>query len=358
MHGIPSWKYKVLRPSGVSDGYLISLSTRAVLVEAEKYGITWEEVVGTRVFRLNYNGQVRHFYAQVPPNVSAVGFNSCLDKAVTRAFLQQDGISTTKGFHITKKDDVAYWEEVFHALQKPIVVKPTHGNQGRSVFMNLTELAEYKEAVKESFTFSNEPSSGVLAEETVQGTEYRILATNEKVIGILNRIPANVIGDGQQTIQQLIDQKNSDPRRGTDVTEDPLVRIKIDQHVLKHLQDQQLTLDSVPAANQQIFLRQNSNISTGGDSMDATDIAHPSVKEIALKVMQAIPDLGFAGIDFMTKDITAPQSGDSYAIIEVNGSPALCIHDYPYQGKNRHAARQFLFLIYPELKSLPAPEGE
>jgi glutamate--cysteine ligase len=86
-----------------------------------------------------------------------------------------------------------------------------------------------------------------------------------------------------------------------------------------------------------------------------TDVAHPSVKEIALKVMAAIPGLEFAGIDFMTTDIAAPQSAGTYIIVEVNGSPGFCIHDYPYEGQNRHAAREFLFLIFPELRDMPVP---
>jgi cyanophycin synthetase len=290
MHGIPDWKYKVIRPTGVSDGNLISISTREVLVEAEKYGITWEEIVGTRIFRLNYHGVTREFYAQVPTSVTELGFNSCLDKSITRALLQAVGVNIPKGYGLTKGDTQDYWMEVFNALQKPLVVKPTHGNQGRSVFMNIKTPEEYQQAVKESFSFSNESNQGVVVEETFAGTEYRVLATKQKVIGIINRIPANVIGDGQKTIQQLVDEKNSDPRRSP-IKEDPLCTIEIDQHVQKHLADQQITLDTVPAAGQRVFLRQNSNISTGGDSIDVTDVAHPSVKEIALKVMAAIPGL-------------------------------------------------------------------
>src|SRR5690606_19949911 len=100
----------------------------------------------------------------------------------------------------------------------------------------------------------------------------------------------------------------------------------------------------------QVFLRQNSNISTGGDSIDVTDIAHPSVSEIALRAMKAFPGLAFAGIDFMTRDITQPQTQDTYTIIEVNTSPGFCIHDDPYQGENRHVAREFLYILFPKLR--------
>lgn len=355
MHGIPDWKYKVIRPTGIQDDFLISMSTREVLVEALKYGITWEEIVGTRIIELNYNGKIKHFYAQVPSDASHLGFNSCLDKSVTRGLLLRADISIPHGYHLTRTATKEYWLEVFDALQKPLVVKPTHGNQGKSVFMNIRDKEEYLTTVQACFDFSNDSKHAVIVEETSEGTEYRILATREKVVGIINRIPANVIGDGEHTVQQLIDIKNTDPRR-SDNSEDPLCKILIDEHVERHLEETGVTLDTVPAAGERIFLRTNSNISTGGDSIDVTDIAHPTVKEISLRVMAAIPGLEFAGIDFMTKDITAPQSKETYSLIEVNGSPGFNIHDYPYEGQNRHAAREFLFLIYPELKDLPLPE--
>lgn len=98
-------------------------------------------------------------------------------------------------------------------------------------------------------------------------------------------------------------------------------------------------------------MRKVSNVSQGGDAIDFTDQAHPSVIEIALKTIRAIPRLSFTGMDFMTKDITKPQTKDSYVIIEINDSPGFDIHDNPYQGKNRHAAREFLYLMFPELNT-------
>jgi len=352
MHDIPKWKYKVFKPTGIADGQVISISTREVLFEAQKYGIIWEEIIGTGVFRLNYNGRISYFHEQISPATSQLGFDSCLNKSTTRAFLTHADVTIAQGFPLSRIDTQEYWIEVFHALVKPLVVKPTHGNQGRSVFMNIQDLDSYVAAVKESFSFSNETDAGVIVEETAPGTEYRVLATREKVIGIINRIPANVIGDGKSTISELIKKKNSDPRR-SDNPQDPLVKINVDQHVFKYLDDHSLTIDSIPAVDEQVLLRGNSNISTGGDSIDVTDIAHQSVKDIAIRIMRSIPGLEFAGIDLMTKDITAEQSSKTYSLIEVNASPGFSIHDFPYQGKKRRAGREMLFLIFPELRELP-----
>ena len=126
--------------------------------------------------------------------------------------------------------------------------------------------------------------------------------------------------------------------------------IEIDTDLYENLAKQNLTLDSIPAAGQHVQLRSVSNIMQGGDSIDMTDLVDPSVKEIALRAINAVPGLGFAGVDFMTKDITQPQSEGTYIIIEINSSPGLCIHEHPYEGKRRFTDREFLYVMFPELE--------
>jgi glutamate--cysteine ligase len=234
-------------------------------------------------------------------------------------------------------------------MQKPLVVKPTNGGHGDDVFTDIMTSEQFLSAVKKGMTNSSDRFAGVLVEEMFKGKEYRILANREKVIGVINRVPANVTGNGQHTIQQLIDIKNEDPRRGNGY-EKGLLRIMIDEKVIAHLAQQQLTLESVPASHEKIFLRSNSNLSTGGDSLDLTDSVDNTVKELALKALQAIPGLSFSGIDFMTVDITKPQTADSYIIVEINSSPMISMHAFPYEGKDRKPGQEFLFAMFPELK--------
>jgi D-alanine-D-alanine ligase-like ATP-grasp enzyme len=344
--------YAITSPKGIHEEQTVSLSTRLVLEEAEKRGITWQAIPNSRMFELKYKDITRYFHYQMPSNTLEIGFSVCLNKASAKEFLQRAQVSTPRGYYIPMHvTDKAYWQEIFQALTKPLVVKPSHGKQGQAVHMNIETEVDFMSAVESVLKDSREDEEGALVEETFVGSEYRILATKEKVLGIINRVPANVVGDGTSTIQQLIDQKNSDPRRSDDIY-DPLCKIKVDSHVQEHLTRQQLTVETVPAKDQQVFLRQNSNISTGGDSYDVTDIAHPSVLEIAVRTTQAIPGAYFVGIDFMTKDITQPQSAETYIIVEVNGSPGLSIHDFPYVGKSRDCAKELLFLIFPEVKDL------
>lgn len=119
----------------------------------------------------------------------------------------------------------------------------------------------------------------------------------------------------------------------------------MDDRVKALLKESDLDFSSIPEKGARVYLRRVSNISQVGDAIDVTDRVHQSIKEIVIKAINAIPGLSFAGIDFLCTDITKKQTEDSYVIIEINDSPGFDIHHFPYEGKNRHAAGEFLFLI-------------
>lgn len=347
--------YQRFTPTGLVTEKPIPLSTRLILKAATECGVEWQVLPGTRIIQLEYNGVIKHFRYQISTETTDIGFYACLDKSVTNQLLRSADVVVPKGFSLNREDSQDYWLEVFDALQKPLVVKPTHGNQGNCITMNINTKEEYLQAVQQAFDFLNDPEAGVIVEQTCKGKEYRILATREKVIGILYRMPANVVGDGVSTITQLLEQKNADPRRGRDLTF-ALFKIDIDRDLRRTLELQGLTLESVPAKDERIFVRQVSNIAKGGDSIDVTDEAHQSVKDIALKAINAIPGMHFAGIDFMTEDISVPQTPGSHAVIEVNSSPGFCIQVFPYMGKSRRAQYEFLKLAFPQLPTPPVVE--
>ena len=83
-----------------------------------------------------------------------------------------------------------------------------------------------------------------------------------------------------------------------------------------------------------LYLRENSNISTGGDSIDFTDDIDPSYKAIAVRAAKAV-DARITGVDMMIQDIKEVASDINYSIIEINFNPAIHIHCFPYQGENR-----------------------
>lgn len=103
----------------------------------------------------------------------------------------------------------------------------------------------------------------MLIEEFIEGKEYRVFVIGDEVVGVLHRVPANVTGNGKDSIRRLIEEKNQDPLRGKGYRK-PLEKIKISTHEEMFLKQQGLDFDSVLEDGQIVFLRENSNISTGG----------------------------------------------------------------------------------------------
>jgi len=346
---LPLLHYSRKKVSGWEDSDQVSLSTNLILQAATDLGISWTILPGTKIIELCHEGKIKHFRYQISTQTTDIGFYACEDKSITSNLLTNAGISVANGYSLLVEDSKEYREAVFNALPKPLVVKPTHGNQGNAITLGVNTLEQFHAAVEKAFNLTNQQDAGVMVEETCLGQEYRILATREKVLGIVCRRPANVVGDGQSTIQQLLDVKNLDPRRDPK-NHGPFKHVDADEDMKAMLAEQGLTLESVPAKDARIFLRKVSNISKGGDSLDVTDQAHPSVKEIALRTINAIPGLDFAGLDFMTTDITADQATNGYTIIEVNSSPGFSIQEFPDEGKPINAQYEFLKLAFPSVR--------
>jgi glutamate--cysteine ligase len=154
----------------------------------------------------------------------------------------------------------------------------------------------------------------------------------------LHRVPANVVGDGKHSIRELVKIKNQDPLRGKGY-KTPLEKIELDESSQLFLKQQGKDFDYVPEHLETVYLRENSNISTGGDSIDYTDSIPDRFKEIAVKAAKAV-GARFCGVDMMIEDYKDEKS--NYSIIEINFNPAIHIHSYPYIGTERNIAKHVL----------------
>jgi cyanophycin synthetase len=319
-----------------------NIATELYIEEANRRGVKSEVIYPGKVLKFSYNNHVEFTYDQFFSCFSAVAYKSCENKAVTKTFLEKVGIAVPLG----KEYSLEEYDPALHFAKDRnygVVLKPLEGKKGISVFSGINDEQEFKMAWDEIFR----SYSAAILEEKFQGDEYRIIATREKTLAVVCRKPANIVGDGSHTVHELIDLKNSDPRRSDDAG-DPVVKIKIDNIVLSKLKSQNLSLHSILKKGQLVFLRNNSNLSTGGESMNVTDIAHRSVKEIGQHAINAIPGLPFGGVDFMTKDISKPQETGTYVIIEINASPGIDMHHFPYEGKSINVAKEIIDIIFPE----------
>lgn len=186
-----------------------------------------------------------------------------------------------------------------------------------------------------------------MIEEFFDANEYRVFYTKNDDYAVLWRKPASVIGDGKNSIFQLIEKENykrMNPRKNT------MCKIYKDKIMDMFLEKRGISYDYIPLENEEVQVRPNSNIALGGTPIDQTEVVHPSVLKICKNILNSFPGVPYLGIDFMTKDISQEQSFNDYRIIEVNTVPGVDMHFRPGIGEPRNIAKYMVDLIFPETK--------
>ncbi|WP_410512306.1 bifunctional glutamate--cysteine ligase GshA/glutathione synthetase GshB [Paenibacillus sp. BR2-3] len=320
----------------------LELSTQLLLKAAVKRGIRFELIDRDDNFVVLQKGEHKEYVKQAT-KTSLDSYSTVLimeNKIVTKEVLKQRGIRVPGGKVYRNLQD-AMLDYGVHQDRK-VVIKPksTNFGLGITIFTNSFTKDDYKQA----FDMAFEHDRSVLLEEFITGKEYRFLVMGDEVVGILHRVPANVVGDGVQTIEQLIHEKNKNPLRGEGYRT-PLERIKLGEAEKMFLKIQDKHPSDIPTLGEVVYLRENSNISTGGDSIDFTDEIPISYKQIAIQSAKAA-GATFCGVDMMINDINEEATDQNYSIIEINFNPAIHIHCYPYRGMNRKADDKILDLLF------------
>lgn len=316
----------------------LELSTQLLLKAAVRRGIHFDLLDRPANFiRLAKGG--RHEYVIQATKTSLDRYSNILameNKKVTKRILKEHGIAVPEGADFTDAAEAGLSWDRFAGQR--VVVKPVNTNFGIGVTIlsDNRDRALFERAVALAFAEDEQ----ILIEEYIPGKEYRFFLINDQVVAILRRVPANVTGDGRGSIRALVAKKNEDPRRGKGYVT-PLERLALGEPEAMRLRPRGLDFDSVPGEGEVVFLRENSNISTGGDSIDYTDRAHPSYTEIASAAARAL-GVKITGLDMIVSDIAAPATRGGCAVIEMNFNPAIHIHCHPYQGENRHLDEHIL----------------
>jgi glutamate--cysteine ligase len=309
----------------------MELSTQLLLREAVKRGVSFEILDRKENFvRFRKDDNTR--YVKQATKTSLDNYASILameNKLVTKKILEEHKIRVPKGLEYTSAE-VAKSDFLIHR-GKPVVIKPNQTNFGLgiTILKENSDEAVFRRAVDIAF----EHDTTILVEEFISGKEFRFFVIGDEVVGILHRVPANVTGNGAKTIRELVELKNQDPLRGKGY-HTPLEKIQTGEAEAMFLKPQNKDFDTVPALGEVVYLRENSNISTGGDSIDFTDDIPDSYKRIAVRAAKAL-NVVITGLDMIIPDVLAEATDDNYAIIELNFNPAIHIHCHPFQGKNR-----------------------
>ena len=314
-------------------------TTQSLVDEAVRRGIPWRRLDDNSLVQLGTGRYQKIIRASVTGNSSNIAVETASDKELTKNLLAGAGIPVPQGDVVrTVEGSVEAAGEVGY----PVTVKPLDANHGRGVSTNLNTPDD----VRQAFVRAQKHSSRVIVEQYYTGPDYRVLVVNGKVVAAAERVPAHVIGNGADTIAQLIATMNGDTRRG-DGHENVMTRIVVDEALTQWLAQSGLTLQSVPTASQRVVLAVTANLSTGGTAIDRTDEIHPDNASIARRAA-LIVGLDVAGIDMILPDIRRSWRETGGGIIEVNACPGFRMHLNPSEGKPRDIAKPVLAGLFPK----------
>lgn len=267
------------------------------------------------------------------------------NKTVTKKILADAGFPVPAGDEFTSLEQGLTYYPLIKGKQ--IVVKPksTNFGLGISIFQEPASLDNYKKALEIAFA----EDTAVLVEEFIPGTEYRFFILDGRCESVLLRVAANVVGDGKHTIRELVAQKNANPLRGRD-HRSPLEIIKLGDIEQLMLTQQGYAPDDILPEGKKVNLRRNSNISTGGDSIDVTETIDSSYQELAAAMATSMGAWA-CGVDLIIPDKTQPASKEKphFTCIELNFNPAMYIHTYCAEGPGQAITPKILDKLFPEV---------
>ncbi|RYE02527.1 MAG: ATP-grasp domain-containing protein, partial [Sphingobacteriaceae bacterium] len=321
-------------------------STGSLVEEAIARDIPWIRLNNQSLVQLGYGKNQMRIRATMTERTSSIAVDLASNKEETKRLLDEQAIPVAKGITITSK------EGVYEAIRKvgfPLVFKPLDGNHGRGATINV----KTEEEALDAFEHAALVSRRVIVERFITGFDFRVLVVDHKMVAAALRVPAHVMGDGVSNINQLIDQTNSDPRRGYG-HEKVLTEIIIDRDLLDLLHKRSYTLESIPAAGEQVFLKSTANLSTGGTSVDVTDMVHPQNVFFCERISRII-GLDICGIDIMAQNLTEPLTENGGVVLEVNAAPGFRMHLAPSEGLPRNVAASVIDMLYPYGKSARIP---
>ncbi|WP_052351571.1 cyanophycin synthetase, partial [Deinococcus pimensis] len=313
-------------------------TTDALVRAARRRGIPVSRLDERSLIQLGYGRNGRRFRASITGLTSHVATLTASDKDLTKRLLADVGVPVPRGA-VVRDADEAVREAA--RMRGPVVTKPLDGNHGRGVSLDLRTPEEVRRGFEEARAHGRQ----VVVEQYYEGRDHRVLVVGGEVVAVAERVPAHVVGDGERTVRELVEEVNRDPRRG-EGHENVMTRIKLDAQALRVLARAGMGVDSVPEPGRTVFLADTANLSTGGTAVDRTDDIHPENASVARTAALAV-GLDVAGIDLMAPDITRSVRETGGGVVEVNAAPGLRMHLQPSVGEPRDVAAAIIDVLYP-----------
>jgi len=315
-----------------------------ISLEAWRRGleVSYFKKSGELYYRIKSQNKTHCFYRSglMDDEMSVLAHEICLNKEETKKYLSREKIKIPRGKrfepHYSDDEIVRYAKLIGY----PLVLKPTDGHFGIGVFSNIRDektLIRYLTYVRQDLKFGD-----IIIEERIEGDDLRVFVVGDEVVAATIRLPANITGNGKDSIKRLIKLKNTERKRNPRLSKSP---IKYDMEIQDSIRSIGYTMKSIPPKGVRLNLRNKCNISAGGDSVDVTEELPMHIKHMAIQAVKAIPGLYHGGVDVLY-DIKNPES--SGTIIEINSQARISIHLYPSEGIPRDIPAALIDYYFPE----------
>lgn len=211
----------------------------------------------------------------------------------------------------------------FARLHWPVVLKPVKGHGGVGVFASLEDETDLAWAAEQLWEFAPDE---VMVEKHIHGRHYRIKLLDHEVIGMLERFPAFVVGDGNTSIRELVERKNEFKRHLQ------LEPIALNERVDRILTRSGLNLDSILPEGQRQQLQVESNQHVGGDTeILPVDTLSAETREYLARASRYI-GLKWVGFDFIVDDVGDP---DAWRTGYINETSSALVPAEFHPGRSR-----------------------
>lgn len=320
----------------VLNDELLGPSTKSICDYAKKVGLPIINLGSGDFYQIGYGKQGKIIENSISPNTKCVSVDIACDKLLTKELLRIQNIPVANGSKV--KNIINLLKEA-EDIGYPVVLKPQYGNKGNGVILNIKNEKELLFAYKKL----KDKFKDLIIEKYYKGNDFRVCVVNYKVVAVSHRVPPFVVGNGMDTIFDLINKLNNDPLRGDD-HEKPLTKVKLDEEVLKCISEQGKSLMEIIDKDEKIYLRRNANLSTGGEAIDCTDDICNENINLCVRVAKSL-NLDICGVDICADDISKPIYNNG-VIMEVNAAPGLRMHINPSRGKSRNIGKEIVSMLY------------
>lgn len=300
-----------------------------------------------KVSRFLYDGKnIGSMTGLKPSTTSRVAFQLCRNKFNLENHLRQMNIKTLESMHFSIHEKKNAFDYIKKNKNEKFVLKPLSLAGGLGIELDVDE-SSFSDAWEQSMSIqklNKVENPSCIVQPFIQGFDVRISIIEGAFVSAALRLPAHLVGNGEDSIEDLIAEKN---RQRSKIKYFKNKLIKIDEKLKIRLARYNYTTENILDNDEILVLTDISNLTLGGESIDITDTVSEKIVESALKATAAIPGLQTSGIDFMVNDYL---KGEGH-IIEVNTNANHTIHHVPLKGEIRYPFHYFIKSLLVKYKA-------